>query len=185
MTRDIPGDWTYTEDSNGFRLKTKHSWGDTLKLSAVFLICSPFIWMVLLFIWSIFFGQSDDNFSNWIIALLICLFFTTMVTFVIRAALRHLGSRQLRFTSGTLEFRLAYILRRKFPLHDLAGIQFHIVRGKGGIHGSSRFFAYLHLNRKKKRPLKVFLFSCDDLSSEVKPVWDSLIDRLLAKISEE
>ena len=186
MTRDIPGDWTYSEDDTGFSLKNKPGLGDTLKLSAVFLVCSPFIWMVLLFIWNTLFGWSDNSSLNWTVALLISLFFTVVVTWVLRAALRHFAPRRLRFSSGILEFRLAYLLRRKIPLHQLTGIKLHTVRGKGGLHGSSQYLAYLHLDRvKKKHPIKIFLFSCDDLSSEIKPVWDSLIDRLIAKMSGE
>ena len=184
MTRDIPGDWTYSEDSNGFSLKNKPGLGNTLKLLGVILACSPFIWAVLLFIWDTCFGWDETSFLNWNVALLISLFFVVGVTFTLRAALQHYGPRQLLFTSGTLEFRLAYLLRKKISPHHLSGIKLHTVRGKGGLHGNDRYLVYLHLNRTKKRPVKIYLFSCDDLSSEIKPIWDSLIDRLLAKISE-
>jgi hypothetical protein len=184
MTRDIPGNWTYCEHSDGFSLKNKFGWGDTLKLLGVILACSPFIWAVLLFIRDTCFGWDSNGSLNWSAALAISSFFVIIVTFALRAALRHYGPRELRFTSGILESRLAHLLRRKIPLHQLSGIKLHTIRGRGGLHGSDRYLAYLYLNRTKKRPVKIFLFSCDDLSSEIKPVWDSLIDRLLAQMAE-
>ena len=187
MTKDIPGGWTYSEDDGGFNLKNRPSLGDTLKLLGVFLVCSPFIGAIGLFIWNTCRGWSEEGLPNWNIALLVSLLFIVMVTFALRAALHHYSLRGLRFTteSGLLEFRLAYFFKKKISPSQLTGIKLHTMRGQGGLHGSDRYLAYLYLNRTKKRPIKIYLFSCDDLSSEIKPIWDSLIDRLHAHLAGE